>query len=91
MALRTKSAIKKNRQNIKKRERNRTVISNLRSKTRSYLNAVNENNLENSKKLLKELISLLDKAASKGVIHKRNASRHISRYSKKLSSIEGSS
>jgi ribosomal protein S20 len=36
----------------------------------------------NKEDLLKKVISLFDKAAAKGVIHKRNASRNISRISK---------
>lgn len=91
MALRTKSAIKKNRQNIKKRERNKNVITNLRGKIRNYLNAIEEKDLEKSKKILADLVSSIDRAASKGVIHKRNASRRISRFSRKLSDLANSS
>lgn len=87
MALRTKSAIKKHRQSLKRRERNKFVVSTLRGKIKNFLNALEEKDLEKSQILLKDLISSIDIAATKGVIHKSNASRKISRYSKKVTDL----
>ncbi len=87
MALRTKSAIKKHRQSLKKRDRNKYVISTLRGKIKTFQNSLEEKDVEKSKHLLRDLISSIDRAATKGVIHKRNASRKISRYSKNVSDL----
>ena len=90
MGLRTKSAQKKHRQNIKRRERNRFVTSTLKTKIKRYSEALGNDNLEKSQALLKELVSLIDKAATKGVIHRKKASRYVSRFSRKLSDLSGS-
>ncbi len=90
MGLRKKSAQKKHRQNIKRRERNKFVTSTLKTKIKRYSEAVENKDLEKSQTLLKELVSLTDKAATKGVIHKRKASRHVSRFSKKIAQLSDS-
>ena len=90
MALRTKSAQKRHRQNLKKRDRNRFVTSTLKTKLKRYSEALGNEDLEKSQALLKELVSLTDKAATKGVIHKKKASRYVSRFSKKLSDLGSS-
>ena len=90
MSLRTKSAQKKHRQNLKRRERNRFVASTLKTKIKRYSEAVGNEDIEQSQALLKELVALTDKAATKGVIHKKKASRYVSRFSKKLSDLSQS-
>lgn len=91
MGLRIKSAQKKHRQSLKRRERNRFVVSTLKTKIKRYTEALHAEDVEKSKTLLKELVSLTDKAATKGVIHSRKASRCVSRFSKKLSDLDRSS
>jgi len=83
MANKSASAKKRVRQNIKRRLRNKSVLSNLKSKIKVFKAAVDSNS-DNKDQLLREIISLYDKAASKGVIHKRNASRNISKFTKSL-------
>ena len=90
MGLRTKSAQKKHRQNLKRRERNRFVTSTLKTKVKRYSEAIGSEDLEKSQALLKEVVALTDKAATKGVIHKKKASRYVSRFSKKLSDLSQS-
>ena len=87
MGLRTKSAQKRHRQNLKRRERNRFATSTLKTKIKSYSEALESEDLEKPQALLKELVSLIDKAATKGVIHRKKASRYVSRFSKKLSDL----
>ncbi|MGH7886145.1 MAG: 30S ribosomal protein S20 [Thermodesulfobacteriota bacterium] len=87
MALRKKSAIKKHRQSLKKRDRNRFIISTLRGKIKNFQNSLELNDLDKSKQILRDLISSIDRASAKGVLHKRAASRKISRYSKKISDL----
>ena len=81
MANKSASAKKRARQSIKRRMRNKSVLSNLKSNLKIFNEAVS-NNSENKSELLKKIISLYDKAAAKGVIHKRNAARNISKLSK---------
>ena len=88
MGLRTKSAQKQHRQSLKRRERNRFVTSTL--KIKRYTEAIGSEDTEKSQALLKELVSLTDKAATKGVIHRKKASRYISRFSKKLTDLGSS-
>ncbi len=87
MSLRIKSAQKKHRQSLKRRERNRFVMSTLKTKIKGYTDALESKDVEKSKDILKELVSLTAKASTKGVIHKRKASRRISRFSKKLDDL----
>lgn len=90
MGLRKKSAQKKHRQSLKRQERNRFVTSTLKTKIKRYSEALGSEDLERSQTLLRELVSLTDKAATKGVVHKKKASRYVSRFSKKLSDLTGS-
>ena len=83
MANKSASAKKRARQSIKRRARNKSVISNLKSSVKAYKTALEAG--EDAKDLLlRKVISLYDKAAAKGVIHKRNASRNISKISKTI-------
>lgn len=84
MALRTKSAKKKQRQSLKKRAKNNFVKSTLRSRIKDFHAALNNNDLNKAEEKLRAVISDLDEAASKGVIHKKTASRHIGRLSRQL-------
>jgi len=81
MANKSKSARKRIRQDVKKRIRNKSVMSFLKTHIKQYKESIKADG-SNKEDLLKRVISLFDKAAAKGVIHKRNASRNISRISK---------
>ena len=80
----TKSAEKRIRQSEKRRERNIRVKSRVKTAVKKLLLAVESRNLEKSKVSLGKAISVIDKAAAKGVIHKNTASRKISRLTKKV-------
>lgn len=90
MGLRKKSAQKKHRQSLKRRERNRFVLSTLKTKMKRYAEALQSEDVEKSGAFLRELVSLADKAAAKGVIHRNKASRYVSRFSAKLSELRRS-
>jgi small subunit ribosomal protein S20 len=81
MANKSKSARKRIRQDVKKRIRNKSVMSFLKTHIKQYKESIKADG-SNKEDLLKRVVSLFDKAAAKGVIHKRNASRNISRISK---------
>ena len=80
----TKSAIKRIRQNEKRRLRNRII----RSRARTFVKKVNRLLAQGRVKEASEVailaISALDKAAEKGVIHKNNAARRKSRLMAKV-------
>ena len=78
---RHKSAQKRARQDVKRRERNRTLRSRTRSVVKS-LRADLEAGAAGLDEKLKEAESALRKAATKGVIPKRRASRQVSRLAK---------
>lgn len=71
-----KSAIKRNRQNEKRRMRNKTVRSQMRTFTKGALESAGTDQAEESLRLA---IKHIDKAAAKGVIHKNAAARKKSR------------
>lgn len=82
-----KSAIKRNKQNEKKRLRNRIVRGGTRVMVTKARLAIEGQDKETAKAAVVAAISALDKAAQKGVIHKNNAARRKSRLMKKLASL----
>jgi len=82
-----KSAKKRIRQNDKKRIRNRHIRTTLRSAMKRFEQTLEKQNAEELKALLDKTISIVDTAASKGIIHKNKAARHVSRISRKVSSL----
>lgn len=81
-----KSQIKRNRQNEKRRLRNRTVRGAARTAVTQARTAFSEGTPETKDAVLKA-ISVLDKAAGKGVIHRNNAARRKGRLMKRLASF----
>jgi small subunit ribosomal protein S20 len=79
VAKRTKSALKANRQNIKRREHNRTMRSKLRSALKSIRASLDAKDLSGVKTALNQTVSLVDKMATKGIIHSNTAGRYKSR------------
>jgi len=84
----TASAKKRVRQNEKRRMRNRVWLTRARSTIKQTRIAIDSKDSEASIAAVNTAISELDRAASKGVIHKRNAARRKSRLLKKLSTLE---
>jgi len=82
-----KSAIKRNKQNAIRSARNTHIRSTMRTFVKQVRTAVAEGDAENARAALDKAVPFIDKAASKGVIHKATASRKISRLSKLVNSI----
>ncbi len=82
-----KSAKKRIRQNERKRIRNRHIRTTLRSTLKRFEQTLEAQNTEELKGLLDKTISIVDKAASKGVIHKNKAARHVSQIRRKVNSF----
>ena len=83
-----KSAIKRNRQNEKRRLHNRTYRGGARTQVKKARIAIEDGKLEVASAAVNEAIRSLDRAASKGVIHRNNAARRKSRLMKQLASLE---
>jgi small subunit ribosomal protein S20 len=79
-----KSAFKELRKAKKRHLRNMRVISELKTLNKKLLSLINEKKVGQAKELLKHLISKLDKAATKNIIHKNKASRKKSRLMRHL-------
>lgn len=84
----TQSAIKRIRQNEKRRLRNRYFVGRARTYVRKARQAIESEDVVEARQATLEAISALDKAAEKGIIHKNNASRRKSRLMKKLADLE---
>jgi small subunit ribosomal protein S20 len=79
-----KSQIKRNRQNAKATERNKAVRSALKTSQKKVHTAVAGGDLDQAAEHQKAAARELDKAASKGVLHKRTAARRKSRLAREL-------
>ena len=78
-----KSSLKRIKQSLVKRERNRTAKSAMRTIIKRF-NATVATDVEGAKAVMVEAVPAIAKMGSKGIIHKNNASRKISRLAKKL-------
>lgn len=78
-----KSALKRAGQNEVRRQRNRAVQTRVKNVVKDVALAMTEN-AEDAGLRLNTAKSVIDKAAKKGVLHKRTASRKISRLAKKV-------
>ena len=74
-----KSQIKRNKQNEVRRERNKAVRSSLKTSQKKVEAAVADGDAQAAQDHAREASKALDKAASKGVVHKRTAARRKSR------------
>ncbi|MCK5231171.1 MAG: 30S ribosomal protein S20 [Desulfobulbaceae bacterium] len=88
-----KSALKRNRQSKLRRARNRATKSTVGNAIRAVSEAIEENSVEGAQNALKVAIPAIQKAASKGVFHRKMASRKVSRLTKRVNAfaLEGQS
>ncbi len=85
-----KSQIKRNKQNEKRRLRNKSVRSELKTRIKRVLEAAARGDDEAREELLRVATKRIDKAAAKGIIHKNKAARLKSRLHKKVRSASTS-
>ena len=78
------SALKAHRQSLKNREHNRQFRSRLRTALKNVRSAIDGNDKAAAKAALRDVVSLVDKLASKGIIHKNAAGRYKSRLANRL-------
>ncbi len=84
----TASAIKRIKQNHKRRLRNRLFTVRARTYVKHARSIVEEGSTEDARQATLQAISALDKAAEKGIIHKNNAARRKSRLMRQLARME---
>ncbi|MEU4533302.1 MULTISPECIES: 30S ribosomal protein S20 [Streptosporangium] len=82
-----KSQIKRNRQNEKARLRNKAVKSSLKTAIRKFREAADQGNVEEAAVLQRAASRQLDKAASKGVIHKNQAANRKSAIAQRVATL----
>ena len=82
-----KSALKRNKQNEKKHDRNKHVRSTLRTFIKRVREAAAGKNVAAAKEALAAAIPVIDTAAAKGIIHPNNASRNVSRLTRLVSTL----
>ncbi len=75
----TRSAEKRNKQALKRRHRNMQVRTGLKSAVKKAREVLAQGDPAAAKAAVQTAIRVLDKAASKGIIHKNAASRRIGR------------
>jgi small subunit ribosomal protein S20 len=78
------SALKAHRQNLVHRERNRKFRSQLRTTLKQIRAVIDSKDKTAVKKQLGQAISVIDKMAAKGIIHRNTASRYKSRLSARV-------
>lgn len=85
-----KSQIKRNRQNEKHRQRNKAVKSSLKTAIRKFHEAAASGDSGKALELQRHAARQLDKASSKGVIHKNQAANRKSAIAKKVAQLQAS-
>ena len=83
-----KSQIKRNKQNEKARQRNKAVKSALKTSVRQFREAADAGDTEKATQHMRTAYVKLDKAASKGVIHKNQAANRKSAIARRAAQLE---
>jgi small subunit ribosomal protein S20 len=83
-----KSQIKRNKQNEKARQRNKAVKSSLKTAVRSFREAADSGDTEKATAAMRVAYVKLDKAASKGIIHKNQAANRKSALANRVASLK---
>ena len=86
-----KSALKRNRQNLVRRARNRANKTKIKNVIKAVDAAIAENSVETAQAALKIAIPTIMRVASKGTIHQKTASRKVSRLTRRVNAFAGQS
>jgi small subunit ribosomal protein S20 len=81
------SALKRARQNEKRHLRNKAYRTRVRSVIKSVRQAIEDGDSEAAQTALAQAVPVIDHAAGKGVMHKKNASRKISRLARQVHAL----
>ena len=80
------SAVKRIRQNEKRKLRNRSDRSRLRTQIKKVRQALEKEDFESARNLLPQTASLIDRMVKKRIIHENTGARYVSRLSRHVSS-----
>jgi small subunit ribosomal protein S20 len=81
------SAIKRHRQSLTRRERNKARVTAVRSAIRETREQITAGSADESERALRTASSTLDRAARKGTLHPNNAARRKSRIARQLNAL----
>ena len=82
-----KSALKRHRQSLNARNRNRTIKTRIKHSVKTVRLAIENNDAAAAGTALQQASSILDRAAAKKIVHWRAAARKISRLSKAVQAL----
>lgn len=85
-----KSTIRRARQAERRQERNRATVNTVKTLIKKVQSAVAGKKADEAKTSLLEATSVIEKAVSKGVLHRNTASRRVSRLALHVNSLSGS-
>ena len=91
MAQRHKSAIKRHRQNVKRVARNQMVRTQVRHAVRSLRESIARKEVDTLETQLRAVMKTVNKAVTKGVLHRNNAARRIARLSRQVAASKQAS
>ena len=81
------SALKRHRQSVNRAARNQAIRSNVRSSVKKVRVLVQAGDKEAAQKAVLQVQRTLDKAVTKGVLHRKNASRRIARLARHVDAL----
>ena len=84
-----KDAIKRQRQNEERRLRNRGYRTRMRNQIRKVRAAVDAGDHATASTELAVAVKIIDRVAGKGIIHRKNAARRVSRLTRAVNAIQG--
>jgi small subunit ribosomal protein S20 len=90
LAQRHKSALKRHRQSLKRAARNQVVRTRVRHTVRELRETIGRNETATAETQLRAVMKTIDKAVTKGVLHRNNAARRISRLSRQVAALKAS-
>ncbi len=82
-----KSALKRAKQNEVKRLRNKSFKTRIKKTVKEVRTAISANSQEQAQQNLIKAVSIIQKTTSKGIIHKNQAARKISRLARQVNNI----
>lgn len=81
------SALKQMRQGVKRHDRNRKNVSQLKTQVKKLRAAIAKGDADEAKKLLGDTVSEIDRAAKKGIVHDNAAARYKSRLTRHVNAL----
>jgi small subunit ribosomal protein S20 len=81
------SALKRQRQDKKRRLRNKSYKSSINTTVKKIFSSIDDKDIDGAQQYYKQAIARLDSAVNKGILHRKTASRRISRLAKRVSAL----